>query len=80
MTSSGRALQDSQQPACAPSESQLEVRASKALFEGIVEIAEDAIIAVDSRQCIILYNRGAEKTFGYVQPEVINRPMKQRTS
>ena len=43
-------------PACLPSESQGEVRASKALFEGIVEIAEDAIIAVDSNQCIILYN------------------------
>jgi hypothetical protein len=49
MTSSGRALQNSQQPAV-PSESQVEVRASKTLFEGIVEIAEDAIIAVDSSQ------------------------------
>jgi hypothetical protein len=29
---------------------QVEVRASKTLFEGIVEIAEDAIIAVDSSQ------------------------------
>ena len=75
MTSSGRALQNSQQPACVPSESQVEVRASKALFEGIVEIAKDAIIAVDSNQCIILYNRGAEKTFGYLQTEVINRPI-----
>jgi PAS domain S-box-containing protein len=75
MTSSGRAFQNSQQPACVPSESEAEVRASRALFEGIVEIAEDAIIAVDSNQCIILYNRGAEKTFGYVQTEVIKRPI-----
>jgi hypothetical protein len=46
MTSSGRAFQNSQQPAYVPSGSQAEVRASKVLFEGIVEIAEDAIIAV----------------------------------
>src|SRR5689334_1872300 len=75
MTSGGRPFQNSQQAAYAPSASQGELRVSKTLFEGIVEIAEDAIIAVDSNQCIILYNQGAEKTFGYVETEVINRPI-----
>lgn len=43
--------------------------------EGILEIAEEAVISVDPNQCIVLYNRGAEKTFGYVQAEVIGKPL-----
>jgi len=50
-------------------------RAAKARFEGIVGIAQDAIISVDSQQRIILFNRGAEKVFGYAQGEVIGRPL-----
>src|SRR2546429_887810 len=55
--------------------SDAEVRAATTLFEAIVEIAEDAIVAVDSSQHIVLYNRGAEETFGYVQREVIGKPL-----
>ena len=49
------------------------LHAAKARFEGIVEIAEDAIISVDSAQHILLFNRGAEKAFGYSQQEVIEQ-------
>jgi PAS domain S-box-containing protein len=48
---------------------------AKARFEGILEIAQDAIIAVDSHQGIILFNQGAERVFGYTQAEVIGRPL-----
>ena len=41
------------------------LHAAKARFEGIVEIAEDAIISVDSSQRVVLFIRGAEKVFGY---------------
>ena len=47
------------------------LRAAKARFEGILEIAEDAIISVDSNQRIVLFNQGAEKVFGYAQTEIV---------
>jgi len=51
------------------------LHAAKARFEGIVEIADDAIISVDSAQRILLFNRGAEKIFGYSQQEIIGGPL-----
>ena len=48
---------------------------SQALFAGIVEIADDAIISIDSNQCITLFNSGAEKIFGYSAAEVIGQPL-----
>jgi PAS domain S-box-containing protein len=51
------------------------VRAAKARFEGILDIADDAIISVDSHQRIMLFNQGAEKVFGYAQDEVIGKSL-----
>ena len=51
------------------------LRAAKARFEGILEIAEDAIISVDSNQRIVLFNQGAEKVFGYAQTEVVGKSL-----
>lgn len=50
-------------------------QAAKVRFEGILEIAQDAIISVDSNRQIILFNQGAEKVFGYTQAEIIGRPL-----
>ena len=50
-------------------------RAAKARFEGILAIAQDAIISVDSNQLIVLFNQGAEKVFGYQQSELIGKPI-----
>jgi PAS domain S-box-containing protein len=52
-----------------------ELRASRARFSGILEIAEDAIISVNSRQEIVLFNRGAEKIFGYNTAEMLGQPL-----
>ncbi|NHC36967.1 response regulator [Scytonema millei] len=48
---------------------------SQALFAGIVEIADDAIISIDSNQRITLFNSGAERIFGYSAAEAIGQPL-----
>ncbi|MCX6927569.1 MAG: PAS domain S-box protein, partial [Verrucomicrobia bacterium] len=47
------------------------LRQSESRFQGILKIAEDAIISVDSNQRIVLFNQGAEKAFGCAQTEVV---------
>jgi PAS domain S-box-containing protein len=51
------------------------LKESEAKFSGIISISEDAIISIDAEQRIILFNKGAEKVFGYSQAEVIGTPL-----
>ena len=44
-------------------------------FENIVQLSDDAIISVDATQRVRLFNRGAERTFGYQAAEVIGQPL-----
>lgn len=48
---------------------------SRAQFERIVEIAADAIISMDARGRIVLFNRGAEEIFGYARDEIMGEPL-----
>lgn len=52
---------------------QEELRASEAKFAGILAIAADAIITVDSSHRIVHFNRGAEEIFGYAEADVLGR-------
>lgn len=44
-------------------------------FARIVEIAADAIISMDERGRIVLFNRGAEEIFGYDREQVMGEPL-----
>lgn len=48
---------------------------SSARLAGILDIAEDAIISVDETQKITLFNKGAEKVFGYTAAEVCGQSL-----
>jgi two-component system sensor kinase FixL len=51
------------------------IRDSEEKFHNIVETATEAIISVDSASRIVLFNRGAEQTFGYGKEEVLGRDL-----
>ncbi|MFB2922152.1 PAS domain S-box protein [Aerosakkonema funiforme] len=51
------------------------LRISQARLSGILDIADDAIISVDVTQRITLFNKGAEKIFGYKAIEIIDKPL-----
>jgi len=51
------------------------LRLSEAKFSGIVSIAADAIISVDSDQRMTVFNEGAESIFGYRKSEAIGQSL-----
>lgn len=51
------------------------LRLSEAKFAGIIDISTDAVVSVDEEQCIVVFNRGAERIFGYARDEVMGQPL-----
>lgn len=51
------------------------LRESEARFAGIISLAGDVIVTVDESQCIRLFNRGAERVFGYTANEALGKPL-----
>jgi two-component system CheB/CheR fusion protein len=52
-----------------------EVRLARARLSGILDNAVDAIISIDHFQKITMFNRGAEKIFGYAAKEVLGQAL-----
>ncbi|MBI2747922.1 MAG: response regulator [Burkholderiales bacterium] len=48
---------------------------SAAQLQGIFSIADDAIICVDDSQRIVMFNHGAETTFGYTAEQALGQPL-----
>ncbi len=52
-----------------------ELQQSRANLAGILDIADDAIISIDASQRIQMFNKGAERIFGYTATEAIGQPI-----
>jgi PAS domain S-box-containing protein len=48
---------------------------ASARLAGLLDSAMDAIITVDESQCIVLYNRAAERIFGWPAHEILGEPL-----
>ena len=48
---------------------------SEARLRGILDSAMDAIITVDERQCVVLFNNAAETMFGWTRDEALGAPL-----
>ncbi len=46
-----------------------------ALLAGVLDSAMDAIVTIDERQLIVLYNRAAEKIFGWPRDEILGHSL-----
>jgi PAS domain S-box-containing protein len=51
------------------------VKESEERFRSVIQTANDAIVMSDWCGCIIDWNAGAEKIFGYTKQEVLNKPL-----
>jgi PAS domain S-box-containing protein len=48
-----------------------------ALLAGLLDSAMDAIITIDERQMIVLYNRAAIRIFGWARDEMLGQPLER---
>ncbi|ATX80506.1 PAS domain S-box-containing protein/diguanylate cyclase (GGDEF) domain-containing protein [Mariprofundus aestuarium] len=51
------------------------LREREAHFAGVLDITRDAIISVSQDQSIQIFNKGAERAFGYRADEVLGKPL-----
>jgi two-component system, sensor histidine kinase PdtaS len=64
-----------QQPTASKTNNSSELFRQPHLLERVVEIADDAIISIDTEGHIRLFNQGAERIFGYSAGEILGSPL-----
>lgn len=52
-----------------------QIQNQQSILTAILDIANEAIISIDESQRIILFNKGAEKIFGYSTDEALGQPL-----
>src|SRR5689334_11330442 len=56
-------------------EAQQRLRETLTRFHKIVEISEDAIVSIDAAGTLVIFNRGAERMFGYSAAEALGQKL-----
>ncbi|PWC56504.1 diguanylate cyclase [Azospirillum sp. TSO22-1] len=71
----GQGLQRAIRYAVARKQLEEKLRQSEQRLQGIITLAQDAIVSVDQQMRIILFNPAAERMFGYAADEILGRPL-----
>ena len=71
----GQAENESRELGIVRHQAETAAREARQRLEGIIDSAMDAIITVDDRHDIVLFNRAAELIFGYSAAEVLGKPL-----
>jgi PAS domain S-box-containing protein len=50
-----------------------EIRRSANWLERLIDTTQDAVVSIDRRGCIVLFNAAAERVFGYSAAEIVGR-------
>jgi PAS domain S-box-containing protein len=54
-----------------------EVRRSADWLERLIDTTQDAVVSIDRRGCIVLFNAAAERVFGYKAEEIVGRKVNE---
>ena len=50
-----------------------EIRRNATWLQRLIDTTQDAVVSIDRRGCIVLFNAAAERVFGYSAEEIVGR-------